>query len=250
MKKEFKISILTPSYNAGRFIERAIQSVIDQEYVTYEHIVVDGGSSDETIEIIKRYPAVRWVSEKDGGQSDAMNKAFKMSTGDIIVYLNADDYFLPGAFKKVVQAFVNNTATDIVIGDILIEKDKVQKKHSPSIKLNKILKYWDFVFPLNPVGYFYKRSVQQQLGEFPLNNHYSMDYWFLLRAYKTCKITKIEEVLGVFLMHEENKSSNNPVYDNLKKVVFDYFKQTKDVYHFPGFLISYLSFAYKQRLKK
>jgi glycosyltransferase involved in cell wall biosynthesis len=248
--RELKISVLTPAYNAAAFIERAIISVIDQCYNSYEHIIIDGGSSDGTVEVLKKYPAVYWVSEKDAGQSDAMNKAFEKATGDIIVYLNADDYFLPEAFNSVVSAFGKNPDADIIIGNIIIANKATQKVHVPSIKLSEILKYWDFAFPLNPVGYFYKRALQDQLGKFPLTNHYSMDYWFLLRVYKNYKIVKIEKELGVFLMHEENKSSNNPVYENLKKVTFDYFKETKDIGHFTGFMISYLSFITKQILKK
>ena len=94
-----KISVITPSYNARRFIEDAIRSVIGQGYPNFEHIVVDGGSSDGTVDILLKYPHVKWVSEPDRGQSDAMNKGFAMSSGDIIVYLNADDYFEPGAFR-------------------------------------------------------------------------------------------------------------------------------------------------------
>jgi len=96
-----KISVITPSLNSGEHIERAIQSVLAQNYDNFEHIiVVDGLSTDNTLDILKKYPHLTWVSEKDSGQSNAMNKGFAMSSGEIIVYLNADDYFLPEAFRS------------------------------------------------------------------------------------------------------------------------------------------------------
>jgi glycosyltransferase involved in cell wall biosynthesis len=87
------ISVITPVLDGERFIEDAIRSVLRQEYKRFEHVVVDGGSTDGTVEILKRYPHLRWVSEPDRGQSDAMNKGFDLSSGEVVVYLNADDYF-------------------------------------------------------------------------------------------------------------------------------------------------------------
>ena len=103
-----KISILTPSFNSAQYIERAIKSVMDQNYDDWEHIVVDGGSNDGTVEILKKYTHIKWISEPDRGQSDAMNKAFAMSRGDIIGYLNADDTYEPNIFKIIVEYFNNN----------------------------------------------------------------------------------------------------------------------------------------------
>ena len=85
--------MLTVSFNSGPFLEKAIQSVIQQDYQNIEHIIVDGGSTDTTIKILKKYSNLTWISEKDSGQCDAMNKAFSLSSGEIVVYLNADDYF-------------------------------------------------------------------------------------------------------------------------------------------------------------
>lgn len=96
-----KISIVTPSFNYGKFIEDAILSVYYQDYPNYEHIIVDGGSTDNTLETLRRYPHLRWVSEPDQGQADALNKGFRMASGELIAWLNADDYFLPGAFSTI-----------------------------------------------------------------------------------------------------------------------------------------------------
>ena len=95
------ISIVTPSYNQGKFIEDTIQSVFKQNYPNFEHIIIDNCSTDGTVEILKKYSHLKWISEPDRGQTDAMNKALEMSDGDLIVYLNADDEFYPNIFKKV-----------------------------------------------------------------------------------------------------------------------------------------------------
>src|SRR5688572_20049864 len=107
-----KISVLTPCLNSSKWLRRAIESVLKQDYANWEHIVVDGGSNDGTIELIKSYDHLVWISEPDNGQSDAMNKAFGMASGDIIVYLNADDWFDDAVFQEVVENFIKGT--DIV----------------------------------------------------------------------------------------------------------------------------------------
>jgi len=244
-----KISVLTPSFNSALYIERAITSVLDQDYSQYEHIIMDGGSVDGTVQILQKYPSLIWVSEQDAGQSDAMNKAFEKATGDIIVYLNTDDFFLPGAFKKVIEAFNASQEADMIVGDLYIQRGGSQYSRCPSMKFNEILKFWDYKFPLNPVSYFYRTSVQQQIGLFPSNKHFTMDYWFLLRAYRKFNVKKIEVHLGVFVMHEDNKSSNNAVLQNLKKEVFQYFNETRDWFHFPRFIKSYFFYILKQKVK-
>src|SRR5262249_52479535 len=107
-----KLSIITPSYNHGRYIERTIRSVLEQGYPNLEYVIVDGGSTDETLEIIKAYEdqLAWWVSERDGGQSSAINRAIERTTGEIVAYINSDDYSLPGAFEKATAAFERNGA--------------------------------------------------------------------------------------------------------------------------------------------
>ena len=116
-----KISIVMPSYNQAEFIEKSILSVLNQDYKNFELIIIDGGSNDGTIEIIKKYQDYIsfWVSEKDKGQSDALNKGFKLSSGEIYGWLNSDDIYLPNAFHNLMLAFKNNLNKKIVFGDWL-----------------------------------------------------------------------------------------------------------------------------------
>ena len=203
-----KISILSPSFNSEGTIEKAILSVLRQGYPNFEHIIFDGGSKDNTVEILKKYPHVKWVSEPDKGQSDAMNKAFNASTGDIIAYLNVDDYFQRGAFLKVAKAFEENPESEIVVGNLFFDFADHTFMRKPETDYKKIMLPFRYMFPINPVSYFYKRNVQQKVGPFPIDNHFTMDYWFLLKAYQNHKLTKIEDFLGTFCMNGYNKTSN------------------------------------------
>ena len=108
-----KISIVMPSYNQAEFIEKSILSVLNQDYKNIELIIIDGGSNDGTIEIIKKYQdyIFFWVSEKDKGQSDALNKGFKLASGEIYGWLNSDDIYLPNAFHNLMLAFKNNSSS-------------------------------------------------------------------------------------------------------------------------------------------
>lgn len=202
-----KISVLTPSFNSSEFIQRAIDSVVTQSYTNWQHIVVDGRSTDQTLEILKSNNHLLWISEDDKGQSDAMNKAFELSDGSIIVYLNSDDYFLPDAFEFIISQF-KASSVQMIVGNVEV----LDSNGNSQISTNATISYDDIQYlkgryPLNPVGYFYKRDVQEKIGPFPLDNHYSMDYWFLLRAYYNFKILKVNRTLGVFDQHGNNKTS-------------------------------------------
>jgi glycosyltransferase involved in cell wall biosynthesis len=132
-----KISIITPSFNQGQFIADAIESVANQDYPDKEHIIIDAQSTDKTIEVIKNYehlPHLKWVSEPDEGQADAINKGFKMASGDVVAWLNADDYYLADTFSKVADVFERNPQVNIVYSDtMLVDKNKkllrIKKDH-------------------------------------------------------------------------------------------------------------------------
>ncbi len=111
------LSVVTPSYNAAEFIEDAILSVARQQGIAAEHIVVDGASTDSTLEILQRYPGLQWISERDHGQSDAINKGFLRATGDLVGWLNADDYYLPGGLEAIARAAREHPEADVIYGD-------------------------------------------------------------------------------------------------------------------------------------
>jgi len=222
MNKEFyypKISILTPSFNSARTIDRAIRSVLIQGYPNYEHIIIDGNSKDNTVEILKKYNHLIWKSEPDNGQSDAMNKAFSMAKGDIIVYLNADDYFLKDTFKIVSESFICNKTIDIIVGNFIVKSKEDEKVLVSEILYKRILKYYKYIFPYNPVSYFYKKNVQIKYGDFNMNNSFAMDYEFLLYALREFNTLKIEHTFGVFDYHAETKTSKSNPYKECHKLV-------------------------------
>jgi glycosyltransferase involved in cell wall biosynthesis len=202
-----KISVLTPSFNSGKYLERAIKSTLNQNYSDWEHIIVDGESTDNTIEILKKYDHLKWVSEKDNGQSDAMNKAFALATGDVIVYLNADDEIALDTFSFVTEIFGGDSKIDAVFGDLNCRHTSHDFYAHCSISLDDIVNINnDLCFPLNPVAYYYRRHVQKKIGLFPPEEHMAMDYWFLLRLYKEFKIEYKKRVFGIYHITGENKS--------------------------------------------
>jgi glycosyltransferase involved in cell wall biosynthesis len=126
-----KVSIITPSFNQAGFIERTIQSVLSQDYPNIEYLVIDGGSNDETLEVLKKYEGrLQWISEKDSGQSEAINKGYRMATGEILTWLNSDDTLLPGAVSKAVAYFDEHPDVMMIYGEgyIIDENDKVKQR--------------------------------------------------------------------------------------------------------------------------
>jgi glycosyltransferase involved in cell wall biosynthesis len=204
-----KISILTPSFNSGRYVEQAIKSVVAQNDPDFEHIVVDGDSKDETVTILRKYPHLKWVSEPDKGQCDAMNKAFARSSGEIIAYLNSDDCFEPGVFAHVRDCFVNKPEADMVIGNFY-SRDAGKTTgvlRTPVKDYRSTLLFFQYLWPLNPVSYFYRRRLQQAVGEFPATMNLEMDYWFLIRAMCKSCIQPSDLVFGTYFFPPESKTS-------------------------------------------
>lgn len=125
-----KITIITPSYNQGQFLDQCIESVLEQNYPDFEYLIFDGGSTDESVEVITRYQQHLhfWISEPDKGQSDAINKGFKRASGDIVAWLNADDYYLPGAFDLVGEAYKERPDAAFYFGNGLrVDEDRTPK---------------------------------------------------------------------------------------------------------------------------
>lgn len=195
-----KISVITPSLNSSEYIEQAIQSVLDQEYPRVEHIFVDGGSQDDTLEILEKYEHLKWISEPDKGQSDAMNKGFRMSNGDVIVYLNSDDYFLPGAFDSIANVFEENRDISFCVGQCkIIGHNNWECINDSQTSYLNMLKWWeDNAYPYNSGSYFYRRHVQEAVGGFDVKKNHSLDYCFLLRCRQKFEFYKINRIINCF----------------------------------------------------
>ena len=182
---EFKnlplISIVTPSYNSMPYIKDNIESVRMQNYLQVEHIIIDGGSTDGTVEILKSFPQTDWVSEKDSGQSNALNKGFSKASGAIIGWLNADDTYTPGTFNEVAQYFTDHPETDLVSTDVnVIDKDGKRVGYLKSEEFN-ITQLFFYNMVKQPTV-FMRRRVINQLREVDESLHYVMDYEFWLRV--------------------------------------------------------------------
>jgi len=161
-----KISVITPSFNQSKYIEQTIQSVLDQNYPNFEHIIIDGGSTDGTIEILKKYSHLKWVSEKDKGQSDALNKGFEKATGDIIAWINSDDWYEPNTFFSISKFFNENQYKNVVMGDcnLVDENGKIfdrvinYERGLEELKNYKVSRS----IPTQPAVFFRKKIVQKK----------------------------------------------------------------------------------------
>lgn len=200
-----KISIVTPSLNQGRFIEDAIQSVAKQAYPNFEHIIVDACSTDETLSVLRSYPHLRWVSEPDGGQSDALNKGFRMSTGELVGWLNADEYYLPGTFDAVAEFCMDNPATDIFYGDTIFvdEQGRLQRAKKGHEFSFTVLLYFGCFIPTDAT--FLRRHFIEEGFFIDTNYRVVMDLEYFLRCAASGKHFKyIDRLLGSFRWQGSN----------------------------------------------
>ncbi|MEQ8172136.1 MAG: glycosyltransferase family 2 protein [Candidatus Eremiobacterota bacterium] len=214
-----KISIVTPSYNQGRFIEDAIKSIIEQNYPNFEHIIIDNCSTDNTIEILKKYPHLVWLSEPDKGQSDAINKGFKKATGDIIGWLNADDYYLPEIFGKIATNLNKNSNIDIIYGNWnFVDKNKKILKKFQSIPFNyKILIYYGPY--IGSTALFFRRSIIDEGHFINTKFKYVMDWeWFIRLASLGKNFIFINKSLACFRLHGVNQSMKYNKLEGINKL--------------------------------
>ncbi len=215
-----KISIITPSYNQGHYIEETILSIIGQGYANLEYIIIDGGSTDSTLEVIKKYEdrIDYWVSEKDKGQSDAINKGLKIATGDIVAWLNSDDIYTPGALQAVADAFMANANAGIAYGDVESffpdgRKEVWTNKFDPADFFGRV--------SIHQPGVFWKRDLHNTFGYIDESFYYLMDYDFWARIFFNAPSVRIDKTLALFRVHDSAKTGNNPIglYDDYRRVI-------------------------------
>lgn len=204
-----RISVITPSFNQGEFLEETVQSVINQNYPNLEYIVIDGGSTDTSIEIIKKYEShlAYWVSEKDNGQSHSVNKGFRRATGEIIGWLNSDDTYLQNAFERIITLFKDNPDVDVIYGNFVyidnhgnwLRKRKVFK----NLTIEMLLDH-DYI---GQPALFFRRSIFEKIGYLDESLHYSMDWDFVIRLRKNYAMLHCPFYLATYRVNKNTKTS-------------------------------------------
>lgn len=204
-----KVSIVTPSFAQGRYIEKTIRSILDQGYPNLEYFVQDGGSTDETIAVLKRYDQQLsgWVSKMDGGQSHAINRGFYRTSGEIMGWLNSDDLLLPGALACVVDYFNRHPDVDVVYGNRLLidESDMEIGRWLMPCHDSKVLSWVDYV-PQETL--FWRRRIWEKAGgQIDESFRFAMDWDLLVRFREAgARIAHIPRFLGAFRIHQHQKT--------------------------------------------
>jgi glycosyltransferase involved in cell wall biosynthesis len=204
------ISVITPSFNQGAYIERTIRSVLDQNYAQFEHIVIDGGSTDDTVDILKRYPHLIWISEKDRGQADALNKGLKLARGEIVGWINSDDYYQADIFGSVARHFQSSGAR-WVVGNVanLYEGDpNVVFRRSPAISLDALLREPDIV---RQQPSFFLRQALIAAGGWNADCYMVMDYDLWIRLARISAPAMVDENWAYFRNHSAQKSMHGNI---------------------------------------
>ncbi len=204
------ISVITPSFNQGHFLEETILSILGQNYPSLEYIIIDGGSSDDSVDIIKKYEKQLsyWVIEKDKGQSHAINKGFKQATGEILMWLNSDDVLMPNILFFIAKMIVSNK-DGIYFGNCLHFKYKstgVESYGSDVITAsnNYPLEYVDYI--IQPSS-FWTRNVYNDVGTFNETLHFGFDWeWFLRAKKKGIKMIPFNKCISMYRIHADHKS--------------------------------------------
>jgi glycosyltransferase involved in cell wall biosynthesis len=202
-----KVSVVTPSFNQGQFIQRTLESVATQSAAEIEHVVFDGGSTDQTIDLLKRFGKnLRWISEHDSGQADAVNKGIRATDGEIIGWLNSDDIYYPDTIASVVAFFDSHPDVDVVYGmaDHIDLADRAFEAY-PTEPWD-IARMRDSCIICQPAAFF-RRRVVAQYGLFDEELQYCMDYEFWLRLAKAgARFAYLEEKLAGSRLYAENKT--------------------------------------------
>ncbi|MBN8579302.1 MAG: glycosyltransferase [Anaerolineae bacterium] len=201
------VSIITPSYNQAKYLEQTILSVLEQDYPRMEYIVVDGASTDGSVEIIKKYAdrLAHWESVKDDGQADAINKGFAHATGEIVAWLNSDDYYLPGTISAAVKVFEENPDVVLVYANMLAVDESGQTFNTLTYKQLTLEDLLCFQIIGQP-AVFMRRSALQKTSGLDLTFHFLLDHLLWIKIAKQGRILHINQTWSAARYHAEAKN--------------------------------------------
>ena len=206
-----RITVVTPSFNQAQFLERTILSVLNQDYLKLEYIIIDGGSTDGSVELIKKYEKhlTYWTSEKDDGQSQAINKGLKRATGDWVAWQNSDDIFYPGAFHALADAARKNSQLSLIIGNmnLIDEHDNVINDLKYVTPTYQSLLAEGMV--LTNQAAFWRRSIHKKIGYLNEDLHYGFDFDWFLRVLSMGQATHVNKTWGGLRMHSQTKTAQS-----------------------------------------
>lgn len=218
MTEKLKISVITVSYNQGRFIEENILSVLNQKYDNFEHIIIDACSNDNTLDILKKYDHLIWTSEPDKGQSDGLNKGFRKATGDLIVWLNSDDVMCEGAFEALNEFFTENPDKHVVTGNQVFINGNSEIYHvtkAESFTYDRLLNTRYCSVMQNST--VFRKEVLDKVGLLDETLHYTMDLDLFIRIAKEYTSYTIDADIAKFRVWEDSKTTTAQIkfYKNM-----------------------------------
>jgi glycosyltransferase involved in cell wall biosynthesis len=215
-----KFSIVTASYNSIHTIADTIESVRKQDYKDWEHWVIDGGSNDGTVELLKKYPHLKWISEKDEGHYQAMNKGIEKAEGEILLMLNADDCLTPGVLGKVATAFEKHPEWDAAFGDIIYVDGDGQEiyRREEALYDYDVLRHSGVCYIIHQT-LFVKKSLHERIGLYRYKDFFNCcDYEFILRmGREKAKVGHIPEYIVHYRYHVHGQSADLRVTRNMAR---------------------------------
>lgn len=207
-----KISIVTPVFNGEKFIEESIKKLQSQSYENVEHIVIDGGSTDRTIEILDKYK-IKYISEKDNGQSDAINKGFRLATGDVVTWLGVDDYYTDKDVLEKVAKYFENPELRILEGRckvVYLGENRELLVPNPEVTKENLIRWWnENSIPPQP-SIFFKKDLLDRYGLLDESLHFCMDHDLWLRFLSNGeKFVQVEDLFSIYQIHSESKTGSS-----------------------------------------